>query len=146
MSGVVQNMNKSSDVVYKLAETPAEFRGAHALMRAEGRTEKATFSWPTVIGKEDDEIVAVIGTTPNKNMIQAGPLVLKSDRDRRYTVLRLIEVYETLLQTLGISTYTIFVYDTDEKMMMLLLKLPATDVIAEEDDGVLFARRLKNGS
>lgn len=143
MSEAVQNLNNPAETLYKLAEAPAEFRAIHELMRSEGReTKGVTFSWPTVIGLEDDEVVAAIGTTPSKKMIQAGPLVLKRNKDRRYTALRLMEVYEGLLRLVGVSTYTIFAYDEDEKTMLLLMKLPNTDVISEEADGVLFARRL----
>lgn len=146
MSGVaeaVQNLNTArlGGVRYVMARTPNEFRKAHELMRAEG-VEDTPLGFPTVLAFEGDVVVGLFSTVPKKDTIIAGPMVLKSDRPRKFTALRLMEAYDSIMRTAGVSTYTTFIERKDKLGMGLMERLPNTEWIGENIDGVLFARRL----
>ena len=89
---------------YKIAETPADFHEAHALMRGEGVPEQ-TLGFPTMLLVEEDQIVGMIGTDIQKGMIIAGPLVMRSDRKRIQSAIKMVEMYEMALRGIGISTF-----------------------------------------
>jgi hypothetical protein len=93
---------------YKIAVTPADFHQAHALMREEGVPEQS-LGFPTVMALEDDEIIGIIGTDIQNDMILAGPLVVKSDRKRIMSAIKMVEMYEMALRAVKISTFIFYV-------------------------------------
>lgn len=80
---------------------------AEDLMETEG-FENAPFDYPTVVAVEGDEVVGFIGTHIRDDLILAGPLVLKTDRRRPFTAIRLGEVYEAVLRSIGITNYVLW--------------------------------------
>jgi len=97
-------------VGYRIASDPVDFHRAHALMRAEGVPEQK-LGFPTLLAIEDKKAVGIIGTDIQKGMIIAGPLVMKSDRRRIHTAIKMAEMYEMSLRGMGISTFIFHVED-----------------------------------
>jgi len=89
---------------FKIAEAPNDFHKAHALMREEGIPEQ-TLGFPTMLTMEGPILVGVLGTNIKKGMIVAGPLVMKSDRKRVQSAIKMVEMYEMALRGMGISTF-----------------------------------------
>lgn len=139
-SAVVRNSDSSSVTFYRLASTSADFRAAHELMRLEGM-KPVEIATPTVMAFEDEELVGFFATNPRKDIILAAPMVLKSGL-RKFTALRLMEAYDSVMREVGVSTYTMFIGHEDHKSMAIMQRLPGVEWIAENADGVLYARRL----
>lgn len=95
---------------YKIAETAMDYTKAHALIRNEGQNDDFQLSFPTILAMEDDEVVGVLGTNVTQKYILAGPLVLKSDRKRSFTIIRLVELYDATMRAAGIRS---FIFATD---------------------------------
>lgn len=89
---------------YKIAENSADYKKVHALIKSEG-VEDAQLSFPTIMALEDDEVVGCLGTDTQQSMIIAGPLVLKSDKKRTFTIIRLVEAYEACMRHMGIKSF-----------------------------------------
>lgn len=91
----------------RVASNPGDFRRVHDLMRAEGITHR-TIKTPTIMAlTDDDELVGFIATEIQDHMIVAGPLVVKSDRRRVFTALRLVNAYENAMRNMGITSFII---------------------------------------
>lgn len=80
---------------------------AERLMESEG-LEDASVGYPVVIAVDEDEVVGFLGTHIKDDYIIAGPLVLKTDRRRPFTAIRLGEVYEAVLRSIGITHYILW--------------------------------------
>lgn len=89
---------------YRLAQDAADYTVCRELIADEGFPE-TEIDFPTVMALDDDnELVGLLATTPNSEMILAGPLVLRQDQRRPFTAIRLINLYETTMRGLGISS------------------------------------------
>lgn len=97
---------------YRIAENGADYRDAHALIKAEGIEGNFQLSFPTLLAFDNNEVVGVLGTNITQNYILAGPLVLKSDKKRSFTIIRLVELYDATMRTAGIRS---FIFATDLK-------------------------------
>lgn len=89
---------------YKIAQAPTDFHKAHNLMREEGVPEQ-TLGFPTMMAMEGDDAIGIISTEIQKGMIVAGPLVMKSDRRRILSAIKMVEMYEMALRAMKISTF-----------------------------------------
>ena len=92
---------------YKIASNREEYDQVHALMRKEG-VLRTRLDFPTIMAMEGDNLVGSIGTRIDKKMIVAGPLVLRSDRQRIFTALRLAEAYEMAMRNLNIKSFIFY--------------------------------------
>jgi len=90
---------------YKIAESSADYKKAHALVKDVGIEGEFQLSFPTILAVEDDEIVGVLGTNIEQDYILAGPLALKKDKKRSFTILRLVELYDFTMREAGIRSY-----------------------------------------
>lgn len=95
---------------YRLAASGADYAKAHELVRAEGLPDHE-LSYPTILAVKDGELTGLLSTHIQKNMIIAGPMVLRSGAPRYWTLIRLIETYENVMRSAGISA---FVFSVDE--------------------------------
>jgi len=126
-------------VGYKIARNPGDYSRAHALMRSEGFA-KQRLSFPTLLAL-DEGVVGVIGTNITNNMILAGPLVIKSDRRRIVTAIRMVEMYEVAMKGLGIKTF-IFGVDQGSFLEKLIERYGYLPPYAEEEGKKFYIRRL----
>lgn len=92
-------------MIYRIASNPGDYQQCHKLMNAEG-IEKARITFPTVMAVDKKEgLVGFLSTRIQDKMIIAGPLVLRSDRRRVFTAIKLAAAYEMAMRNLGIQTF-----------------------------------------
>lgn len=89
---------------FRVASNPGAYAQCHELLKEEGiAPEKLGF--PTIMALENDRLVGFLSTHIQKQMIVAGPMVIRSDRRRIMTAIRLAEAYEMSMRNLGIKTF-----------------------------------------
>lgn len=93
------------DTGYYCCTTSAEYRRCHAALRAWGSDEPLRF--PTIYAERQGALMGVLGTTAHPQVICAGPLLIAPTIRRPiFVAVRLLEVYESVLQRAGITAYT----------------------------------------
>jgi hypothetical protein len=97
---------------YKIAETSKDMAEIGVLLIREGFANQEMV-FPTVMAWDGDEVVGFIATTPNPDMVVAGPMVMRSGKRRVFTALRLIELYEQVMGTLGMKSIIFSAHETD---------------------------------
>lgn len=137
----ILGVSKLGGTRYRVAHSATDFTRAHRMMKAEGLMP-VTLTFPTILAETDDGLLAFLGTIPHKDMILCGPLVVRSDKPRPQTVLRLIEAYDGIMRAAGVSTYMTFIGREDERMLSMVERVPGYERNSENADGILFARRL----
>lgn len=98
---------------YRIADTAEDYKKARRFLESErGAVERLTF--PTILATQDKELVGVMGTHLNMQLkvAIAGPLIVKSDRLRMFTIIRLVENYEAVMRSCGLSSF-LFRVDLD---------------------------------
>lgn len=127
---------------YRLAAGPADYAKAHALMQEEGM-EEHRLSFPTVMAWKDGELTGVLSTTYDQNNVTlAGPLVLKSGARRSWTLIRLIDVYDSVMRKSGVKSY---IFGVEKKNADWLEKIGQTVGLkpyAEKDGHWFYERKL----
>lgn len=91
-----------------VAASPGHYQAAHRLLREEG-VEKQVLGFPTVMAWDDDTLVGICGTRIVDRMILAGPLIVRTDRKRLFTIMRLCEAYESAMMEIGIRSFILSV-------------------------------------
>lgn len=105
---------KPKSITYRIANTPEDFELAHTLMRNEG-APLDVLGFPTVMCFEGSELIGICGTHTDDGMIIAGPLLLRTDKRRAFTALRLADYYENTMRGLGITS---FIFSAEEGSVM----------------------------
>lgn len=127
---------------YRLARGPADYAKAHALIKEEG-LEEHRLSFPTIMAWKDDELTGFLSTTYDKNNATlAGPLVLKSGARRSWTLIRLIDVYDSVMRNSGVKSY---IFGVEKKNADWLQKIGQTfglEPFAEKDGHWFYERKL----
>jgi hypothetical protein len=100
-------------ILYCLAASPEDYAEARALALSEG-FDAASYKFPTVLAFEDQTMIGALGTQDNPEMIVAGPLVVRQDRPRYWTIVRLFDGYEAALRYLKMESY---IFSTDDPKM-----------------------------
>ena len=91
---------------FHVASSTKDYESCHRLMDEEGINRTWGLTFPTIMALDKKgQLVGFLSTRIEKNMIVAGPLVLKSDQRRMFTALRLAEAYESSMRNLGIKTF-----------------------------------------
>jgi hypothetical protein len=123
---------------YRLAEGAADYTLCRELMAAEGFPE-LNIDFPTVMALDEaGEVVGMLGTIPDNDMVLAGPLVLRSDKRRPMLAVRMINLYEMTMRGLGISQ---FVFQTPRGGFLdqgVERYFPHMKPYAEEGDDVFY--------
>lgn len=96
---------------YKVAQEPEDFKAAKKLLLAEGFPDQE-IGFPTVMAWKDGELIGFITTTPDPEMVVGGPMVMRGDKQRVFTSVRLVELYEQYMLSLGITSV---IFYADEK-------------------------------
>lgn len=126
-------------ILYRLAASPADYAEARALAMSEG-FDAVTYKFPTVLAFEDKVIVGALGTQDNPKMIIAGPLVVRQDRPRHWTIIRLLDGYEAALRYLKMESY---VFSTDDpKMVSFVDRLWGIKPYSQKNGTSWFIKRL----
>lgn len=125
---------------YLLARTAQDYKKAHELIKEEG-LDDAPLNFPTLLAWEDAKLVGVLGTDTSQNMIIAGPLAIRSDKKRVFTLLRLIEKYEDVMRACQITSY-VFSVEIGTKWLDEVEKLTELKPYAEKDGRAFYVRNL----
>lgn len=89
---------------YRLAGDATDYTLCRELIADEGFPE-GPIDFPTVMALDDNnELVGLLATTPDPNMVLAGPLVLRQDERRPFTAIKMINLYEMTMRGLGIDS------------------------------------------
>lgn len=97
---------------YRLANGAADYTLCKELIAAE-QVDIVDLDFPTVMAIDDDEeVVGVMGTVPHEEMVLAGPLVLRHDKRRPFTAIKMLQLYEITMRGLGMKS-VIFSTETD---------------------------------
>lgn len=97
---------------YKIAETPGDFASIDAMMKASGFAVEP-IKFPTIMAADDEGLVGFIATIDKPDMVLAGPLVLRQDRRHVFTALRLITLYDQVMQSLGMKSIIFYADERD---------------------------------
>lgn len=128
---------------YKIAETAQDYKRVHALIKSEGM-EDAALAFPTIMAIEDDEVVGCLGTNTQQSMIIAGPLVLKSDKKRSFTIIRLVEAYELVMRHCKIKSFIFSTDLTNEKWLEYIDTVLGFTPYHKDAERAWFIRKLEN--
>jgi hypothetical protein len=126
---------------YFLVTEPEHYGACRAFAKEQGVSAK--FGWPTVVAVRDGEFVGLLSTLRRSESIYAGPLVL-SPKAKHITVLRLIEAYEQVLQSMGASYYW---FGTETPQMDALAQKMALrgglTIVDQQVSGTLYRRDMR---
>jgi hypothetical protein len=89
---------------YRLADSATDYQLCKQLMAAE-QFDDQDIDFPTIMALDDDnEVVGFLATTPNDEMVLAGPLVMRHDVRRPRTAIRMMDLYQITLRGLGLHS------------------------------------------
>lgn len=129
------------DTRYRLADSPADYRACHDLLRAQG--EQQDLTWPTVLADRRGIILGFLATTPSDEAVIAGPLVIAKEAPRPgIIVLHLVEAYETVLRLAGVSLFNFWVRTSNRPWRAILAKLEFQPYHVADDGIEWFTRRI----
>lgn len=128
---------------YKIADSSWDYKAAHWLIHAEGM-QAERLSFPTLLAFEEGAPVGVLGTHIQGGMIIAGPLVIRSDRRRVITAIRMAELYEIAMRGMGVTT---FLFHTEEGSAVdrFIRRYSDMQPYATEGKQKFFIRRIPHG-
>lgn len=126
---------------YRLAVSGADYKLAHDFIKSQGIPDEP-LNFPTMIAEDDTGVVAVLGTDTSQNQIVCGPLVLKQDRKRIFTLIGLIEAYDSVMRNAGVTEYIFAVDDTDGVYRSRIKDLTGIEPYANENGKDFFVRKL----
>lgn len=91
-------------MIYKATADERDFDICRNFAKEHGIEDELALEFPTIMAFDDTSLVGFIATQPRSDMILAGPLVLKGDKPRPFTAMRLCELYEQVMMRLGITS------------------------------------------
>lgn len=100
--------------------------------------------YPTVIAERDRKIIGFLTTSPRKDMISAGPMVVDVDGHKIMVAVRLVDFYERILLTAGVTEYLFRVKRDAPKSY--LDAISGCSKYGEDEDGYNFVRHLKRSA
>lgn len=128
---------------YKIAETANDYKRVHALIKSEGVDDTASLAFPTIMAIEDEEVVGCLGTNTQQSMIIAGPLVIKSDKKRTFTIIRLVEAYELVMKECKIKSFIFSAKADDEQWLRYIDEVLGFEPYYKDAENAWFIWKLK---
>lgn len=126
-------------VKYRLARPGGEYNRLYALMEQEGG-KKEPIGWPVVVAEEDGKAIGFLATYPTTEALIAGPLVIEGSK-RPFVFLRLVDAYENVLKTAGVTAYCFRVAKSNTKQMKRVESIGLKRV-GETETQVIYKREL----
>lgn len=136
----LRNPPKLGGTTYRLIGRK-DYRAAHQFIASEGFA-RSTLGFPTIVAEREGELIGLLGTVIKDNMILAGPLVIKSDRPRSFTLVRLVEAYEAAMRHIGVKSY---IFGSDNPKLLEHLTELGLKPYAVENGVSFFVRKLSDG-
>ena len=127
---------------YRIADTAQDYKRVHALIKSEGFPD-CSLNFPVIMAMDEEgELVGCLGTGIQDDMIVAGPLVLKKDKKRSFTLIRLVEHYEATMRQCGIKSFIFYVELDNEKYLDYVKRVYGAEPYAEQDGRAWFVADL----
>lgn len=127
---------------YKIAENAAEYKKAHGLIKAEGVVDMP-LAFPTILAMDGEDVVGVLGTDVSSGYIVAGPLVLKSDKKRSFTIIRLVDAYDHAMRLAGVKSFIFSASLENKKWLDYIDKVLGFTPYSYSDGRAWFVRKLE---
>lgn len=132
-------------VSFQVASSDGQYVAARNLMKQEGVTP-VNLEFPTILAFEIDppELVGMLGVHYQEDLLIAGPLVMKSDYQKKVRVaLALCENFEHALRTLKIQSFIMHVEEgTIFDKAIQRYDVPGLEHYATEGNRKFYIRRL----
>jgi hypothetical protein len=97
---------------YRIAETSDDYKHCADLLKAVGQPAQE-LAFPTVMAINETGLIGFLATSPRTDMVLAGPLIMRQDKRRVMTALRLVTMYEMALRNIGITSFIFWVDEND---------------------------------
>lgn len=128
----------------QVANSTGHYVAARKLMLEEG-AKPVNLEFPTLLAIETEppQVVGILGTHSQDELIVAGPLVLEGSFVRMKAALRLCEAYEAAMRTLGVKSFIMHV--EDDSFFDIAIKRynpPGLEHYATEGNVKFYIRRL----
>lgn len=119
---------------------PDDTKEINKLLRSYDWPEQE-LAWPTIVAHDDSGLIGIFGTTPHTEMVLAGPLVMRDDKRRPMTLIRLVELYEAALSAVGIKSY-IFHTRPDGPLYKYVRTVFGIEPYSSDGENHFFIRRI----
>lgn len=90
-------------IKYRLAKPGGEYNRLYRMAEKEGMSN-THFGWPVIVAEENGKAIGFLATYDTESALIAGPLVIEGS-NRPFVFIRLVDAYENLLKTIGVSVY-----------------------------------------
>lgn len=123
----------------RLATCPQDYRKCHKLA-SEAGFNGDKYSFPTVIDDRDGEITGFISTSPSKEAVMVGRIIVSPGTGRAFRGLKLVQGYDNALKAMGIKEYLIPVIKSRKDVIEITSTF--AEQFAEDSENVWFKRIL----
>lgn len=130
-----------SNTSYMIADSGQDYKDCHTLMKGT-EYESYKLKFPTIMARRDGQLIALLGTSPNKKAIIAEPLIYGDIKNKHIITLRLAEAYERVLLMANISVYLFHVPFKEEGYIKIVKRLFDIEPYDQDDIGYWFRRSL----
>ena len=135
----------ASGAVIIIAANEQHLQAARSFMIAEGVEPPDKLEFPVLMAfdPETKELVGVLGTFHQDDMVWCGPLVLESTYPRYRTALALCSEYEQTMRKMGVKTYILWVDEGNIIDQSIQRYIPdGVELYAQEGQRKFYIRRL----
>ncbi len=117
-------MTERAGTDYELVKTAKEYSLCKEFLERNNITYGGKLSFPTIIARRGPEVIGVMGTHPTRNYILVEPIFANvQENNQSFVVMRLVQVYEGVLQIAGVSRYRFRFEQDDTKWISIIRKL-----------------------
>lgn len=134
-----------AEAIIVIADGERHLEAARNLMRAEGVEPPDKLEFPTLLAFDPNskELVGVLGTFHQDEMIWCGPLVLEGTYPRYRTALQLCSEYEQNMRKMGVKSFVLWVDEGNIIDQSIKRYIPdGVELYATEGQRKFYIRRL----
>jgi len=99
--------------------------------------------FPTIVAEREKRIIGFLSSRPSKEMVAAGPLVVDVEGNRAFVAMRLVDFYEKVLVSAGVTLYTFRVSKTAPKSWLNTIDEMLCRPYNETDKAVSYTRYIE---
>ena len=96
---------QTSKIIYRLADCASDYTACHKILKLHGRPSDWKLHFPTVIAVKDKKVLGFLSTVKCSWSVLAGPLETLEPQVNGIMILRLLEAYDVVLRTMGVTRY-----------------------------------------
>ena len=113
---------QTSKIIYRLADCASDYTACHKILKLHGRPADWKLHFPTVVAIKDNKIFGFLSTVKSSWCVMAGPLEMLDQQLNGIHILRLLEAYEVVLRTMGVTSYCFTVQRSNKHWYNQLLR------------------------